>query len=103
KRRQTISYGDWSSDVCSSDLGAADETNENADRQPLQDGDVAVLQHHPLDLPRGGAKSHADADLARAERHGVRLDPEEADHGEQRSEERRGGEERSSGARSARE
>src|SRR5437867_11847278 len=50
RRRHTISYGDWSSDVCSSDLG--DEVGQvvvladlvdRQDRRVAQAGDVARL------------------------------------------------------------
>src|SRR5207248_8494538 len=85
RRRHTRSYGDWSSDVCSSDLGKRIESaeNPNSEKHPSvgeQPCDVAGRSNDAgsdgIADGRGHAKPHAEnleqaaaADYGRAEEH----------------------------------
>src|SRR5207248_4099775 len=48
RRRHTRSYGDWSSDVCSSDLQLPGlDSNQDKENQNVSPGFAAFVRHHP--------------------------------------------------------
>src|SRR5262249_59224994 len=97
RRRHTRLVSDWSSDVCSSDLGAA--TGTSAMIAPAQEEQVDREQHADPDhrARAGGRANHrTEGKEVREECHDVE---DEQCEGDARSEERRGGKEGGARAR----